>query len=288
MQKAKSGQLLTFLMDANQGVVTERAKIRADFVKKDNDLHNQDTKDLENTLKINKNLISILISDHNNIEAKSKDALLMLNQENTYLQNNIKLLKSQRDHYHTQCLILKQMSENLKAKHLEDLNEQKVKVSELLESLNKKEYTIQSIQHKFNEVVETLRENSKGDGKIANLLWQIDTTPIDGMITNVIRENKLLAEEIARINEKLRKLEEKSEKSVDTKEELGIKSERKSNCIKTEEENAVEARQWNKLESSVVSLGNEGDEVYEKSLDITLEERSDYFKDISCILNKMN
>jgi len=212
-------QLFSFVADE---AITERAKIKSAFLRKESEFHRHDIEDLENTIDINKKLINILITNCKEMGDNSKKALIILNQENKYLNNNIKLLKSQRDYYHSQNLISKQIIEGMKAKHLEELNEQKAKVTELLENLNQKEYIIQDAQYKYTEIIKELKEHAKEDPIIAELLWKLDTTSITtlGKITNVIKENKELLKEIARLNERLNKLEEKvNERSTDIKEE---------------------------------------------------------------------
>jgi tetrahydromethanopterin S-methyltransferase subunit B len=278
MRKLKSQQLFASIMDFNQGASTERANIRADFVKKEIEFQRQDVEDLKNTLDLNKSLINSLISNHNSIAEKSKGILLILNQENQenqYLQNSITLLKSQRDHYHTQCLILKQMVEDMKIKHFEEQNEHKVKVTELLESLDNKEYILQEIQHKFNELVDLLRKTAKNNSEIASLLWNVDITTVStsGRISNVIKQNKLLLTEMSKIKEKVKELEGRV--SDDTKEDVGAKGE----CyVRSEERIEAKSKQWSRLTNSVVGIRNE-----EEVIDIELEKD---FEDISCILSK--
>jgi len=280
MRTAKSSQLLPFLMNDNQAVnLTDRTKIRANFLRKEIEFHHHDIEDLENTLAINKNLINTLITNHKDIADNSKEVLLRLNKENKYLQNTIKLLKSQRDYYHRQCLIYKQIIEDLKAKHTEELNEQRAQISELLENLNHKEYSIQDIQGKFSEVVEVLRKNAKENPIIASLLWKLDIEPVTvkGKITNVVRENKLLVEEVVTLNEKLKRLEDRL--SVNTTGCLETREDCKKNYEKAEEIlNRVKHRVTNSVK---ISRKNENDG--EGLIDVTL--KNDIFQDMSGIYN---
>jgi len=275
MKKLKSQQLLASIMDVTQGAVTERANIRADFIKNEIKFQMHDIEDLKNTLKINKDLINVLISNHNDIGEKTKGTLLALNQENQYLQNSIALLKSQRDHYHRRCLILKQLIEDMKTKHLEEQNEQKVKITELLESLDNKEYVLQDVQNKFSELVDVLKKTAKNNSDVAGLLWNVDITaiPTSGKISNVIKENKQLLVEVSKIKEKVERLE----RGVCDDKKEGTENEDKCH-VKTEEREEIDNEQHSILTNSVGSIKKD-----EELLEIELEKG---FEDISCISSK--
>ena len=213
-QKIEPLRLLTEVQDVV--ATTDRGHIKGCFVERANKEYDSDYKDLEKTLKINKELIGTLIKTSDKMAGSAKEALAKLNEENCFLLNQIKTLKKQRDDYHGKNFISQQIVEELKAKLYEEQAEHKAKLGELLEALDRKEYSIQLIQHQYSKAEAILKQCATYDYGVALLIEELNIdmnyTGAGGKkITTMIDKTKSLMSELSKAQTKISELEIKLE-----------------------------------------------------------------------------
>ena len=182
-----------------------RKKLKFNFIQNEHRFMQSDLSDLEKTLKINKEIINSLVKDNN-----SKGPIVKLNEENLLLQNTIKTLKKQRDDYHAKYLMSNQLLYDTKMKADEDIREYKEKNIDLVEELNRKEYSLQNLQRKCYKLGPMLKTYKIKNKEINELLHELGAKTLGGnKISNVIEENKILLKELNKARSKIRELETK-------------------------------------------------------------------------------
>ena len=253
--------------DNHQRILTEvqdvvstpgRASIRGSFMQKSNDLRERDYKDLDKTLKINKDLIATLIKSTDKSANPMKDALAKLNEENGFLMNQIKTIKKQRDDYHGKYFLSEQIIEELKEKNKEELAEHKAKVAELLEELNQKEYVAQFVQYRYNKTEAMLKKCAMKDHEVTAFLKEmnVDLRANAGKrISTVVEETKLMMNELAKAQKRIQQLEStKREPNEPTHKKLGFKNELSSS---SNFKKATQASDYNSVQMEELFTANE-------------------------------
>ncbi len=188
--------------------VKQRSKMKAAFVQKDKLFMEARIKDLEKTVRINKEIISELIKS---APASDLATLQKLNTENKLLHSQLKVITKERDEYHARLLISEQIIQNAKLKEQEQFVEFQEKVKDLLDQLDQKEYVLQYIQQRYNKMEEVLRKYADRDTEVFVLLRALDSENFDDKgrrITNVIEENKLLLSKLKEAKASMDHLEE--------------------------------------------------------------------------------
>ena len=205
----KEQNLFPMLTEVQENLPSARGKLKANFLQSDRLLQDSRIKDLEKTLRINKEMITSLIDSNAKLDSNSKSICAQLNEENTFLQNQIKVLKKQRDDYHSKWLIGQQIVEECKAKEEELELQFQEKLGELREELKQKEYAAQNIQHKYNKAENILKKYSSKEKEICLLLRELnaDTQGECRKITNVIEENQQLTAALHAASKKIENLE---------------------------------------------------------------------------------
>ncbi len=190
---------------------TERSKLKATFIQRDKSQLEGRIKDLEKTIRINKEIIAELL---NGVQGspQAKGVLEKMNHENRLLQTQLKTASKERDDYRGKLLISEQIISNYKTKEQEQAGEFQEKIRDLLDQLDQKEYVLQYIQLRYNRMEAMLRKYSAKEDEIFILMRDLASECIDepnSRITNVIEENKSLLLELKEAKTKIKGLESK-------------------------------------------------------------------------------
>lgn len=183
----------------------DHRQARTNFLKTEEGFLRSELKGMKKTLAINKEIIMALIKQ----QASPNQALAKLNEENIYLLNQIKLLKKQRDTYHKKSFIAEQIIAELRYKARDDFKDYKDTAINFIDELDSKEYVIQSLQHKYDRLEESVRKYARQDAELAAMLDEHDADRLrrSRRITSVVNENKRLGEELAKAKARICELE---------------------------------------------------------------------------------
>ncbi len=205
--RASERPSLTPMLSEGQDLTpTERNKIKASFLQREKTQQENYIKDLEKSLRINKELISSLTAGDPKLE-RGKATIDKLNQENAFLHTQIKTLKGQRDDYHAKWLIAQQIVEEFKVKEKAELALHRSEIDELRAQLDEKEYAAQLAQQKFNKVESALQKSTRKDKNLCFLLMELhadlECVESSKKISNVIEENRRLQSELGAARAKI-------------------------------------------------------------------------------------
>ena len=205
----KHEKILSTVSELNTDSISSRQKLKGRFLENEKFQMSSYIKDLENTIAINKSIISSLLSDNKN-GTVPKESAEALNTENLKLQNQVKNLTVNRDSLQSKLLIAEQIIEEYRGKELAYENQINEKVQELLEQLNKKEYVAQSYERKFNKLLPAIKKYASVDSEVANLVRNLNVHIMDNQkITNLVERNEMLATEVKTARGKMAELESK-------------------------------------------------------------------------------
>lgn len=202
-------------------------EILTNFIKREEDFKQRDFKNMKKTLEINKELIKSLVKDCK--ESGMKNGLLFLNEENKFLNNQIEFLKKQRDDYHKRSMIAEQIIDDMKKKALDDHKDYIDTIHELILKLDRKEYAIQCLKYKYDEIEDLVRKYSKTDDKVSKFLKECNEEYSQPMkASTIVKKNKLLMVEIKELKEKISELEKINKENQTKMETKNITD--KDNC----------------------------------------------------------
>jgi len=209
-QKLSNTQkLLINVTEVNKDSITSRQKLKGYFLVQDKLQTNNYIKDLEDTITINKQIISNLIADNKEKEPL-KTIIQALNKENTKLQEKLMLTIKERDEFQAKLLIVEQIVEDYRGAEMNVEDRMRERIQEMLDQLSKKEYVVQSYEKKFHKLIPVLRKYIEIDPDIQDLVQalniQIHTTQT---ITNVVEANRKLTTEVQTARVKVAELESK-------------------------------------------------------------------------------
>jgi len=163
--------------------------------------------DLENSLSINKRIISELLSDNkegNNL----KRAVYNLNKENAILQEKLKITIKEKERYQNELLIAQQAINALKYDEALDKEELKDRIGGLITELNKKECRLQITERNLLKAAGILKKYSLIDGEIKNFLSKLDVDKdTEITITNIVEQNKILNNKLHEAKKDIDRLE---------------------------------------------------------------------------------
>ena len=191
-------------------LLTSRNQIKGFFVKKQQNQLSDYVKDLEKTISINKRIIANLLTETKNHEL-SKDIIGTLNEENSQLQAKLTEIISERDSFQAKLLISEQIIIDYKNKEDEYEKQLKESIKDLKEQLEAKEFVIQSWEHKFYKLLDTLREYTNKDESLAASIKKLNIKiEKKKKISNIIDENNELKEQLSKLTIEMQALKKKA------------------------------------------------------------------------------
>eukprot|EP01022_Parablepharisma_sp_SALTPOND_P026516 TRINITY_DN64310_c1_g1_i1.p1 TRINITY_DN64310_c1_g1~~TRINITY_DN64310_c1_g1_i1.p1 ORF type:complete len:578 (-),score=50.72 TRINITY_DN64310_c1_g1_i1:1724-3457(-) len=203
----KGEQVVISLTEVTEPSLTARNQIRCQFLEREKVQSQTYIKDLENTIAINKEIISELLSKDSSGH-KNKKLIEKLNIENASLQAQLKKVIRERNDNQGKLLISEQIIEDYKTKEQEQLNEHREKQAELVDQLNRKEFILQSFERKYNKALVVLKRFSHKDQEIRQALKELNADLLpDKKISNVVEENENFERQLAEKSAKIVELE---------------------------------------------------------------------------------
>jgi len=259
----------TAVDEISQKTLTCRQVLKATFLNTQKDDLIQYIKDLEETQKINKRIISELCST---LPDKDQNTIKLLMDENEKLKEQNKKLLNKKLASDAEALILKQTVQSYKSRELETQKEIEDRTFELREQLNYKEYMLQLLEKKCIEagylILKHLHFIPEAVKFVSNLQERVrEGKPIK--ITNLIEKNETLNQENTKLINEIIKL----------KDEL---VQIKENYIRVVEENETLTKENDELRKGlpIFKVDKNGN-----IMDTQLNEKSDFsFGGVSFIL----
>ena len=174
----------------------ERRLMKRNFMRKEDLQLKNYIKDLEHNLSLNKGIIADLVK--NNIKDEHyKKIIEKLNVENENLHLQLKTIIKERDDAQANLLIANQIEENNKKHKTEEIKTLKEINEDLLDQLNRKEYSIQRIEQKYQTALEVMRGLVHKEPEVTRFLSELRMNDnIEIKITNVIDANNILKTEL--------------------------------------------------------------------------------------------
>lgn len=167
-------------------------------------------KDLEKTIRINKEIMSEFFSADSKMGANNKKTIEKLNQENTELQVQLKKAIKERDDAQASLLINEQINENNMQKEKDLIEENEEKLKDIQEELEFKEYELQFLEKKYNKAEAMLKRYASRIPEINALLKDLSNEANEDKqekISNVVEENEALAKELLNFKIRMEELE---------------------------------------------------------------------------------
>jgi len=206
-KKPKEETTLISLSDIDYNHISQRQKLKQDFIEESKLELKNHIIDLQKNLAINKTIISELVSGNQRL---SKTVILLLNEENSNLQTQLKRIISQRDQYQAKLLMVEQLVNEYKRKELVMERQMKSKEEELKDQLNKKEYLLQAYDHKVRKAAIMLSKYSVLDCEIKQFAKDFNVGSIEEKkISNLLDENIALSTEVRHTKSRMVELERK-------------------------------------------------------------------------------
>jgi len=166
-------------------------------------------KDLESTLTINKEIITEFINSKIS-DVQSKKVIESLNRENALLQLQVRNKIKERDDAQAKLLIVEQLAESFKKREQEALKEKEIEKLELVDQLNRKELILQSLERKYERIVNVLKNLSHRDPEINKVMKELKINRTsESKVSNVVEINNHLATELEKERQKVRELTNK-------------------------------------------------------------------------------
>ena len=152
-------------------------------------------KDLEESLSINKNIISELVNNSN--LSRSKDLINALNKENAILQKRLKITTADRDAYKSKLLILSQIFSEYKNDKNDNLKEIQSRMNTVIYEIDRKEYFLQKTEINLKKAIHLLQKYTVIDIAVKKFLAELSVTnKTEVKISSVIEENKALKKKL--------------------------------------------------------------------------------------------
>lgn len=210
-------KVLINVTEVNKDSVTSRQKLKGHFLVQNKLQMGNYIKDLEDTIAINKQIISSLVAASKE-EEPLKKATEALNMENLKLQEKLTMLTKERDDLQAKLLIAEQIVEDYRGAEMNVEGRMREKIQEMLDQLSRKEYVVQSYEKRFHRLIPVLRKYLAIDPEIQRLV-QAFNIQVSGSqtITNVVEANEILATEVHTARVKVAELETKLAEVVQIK-----------------------------------------------------------------------
>jgi len=195
--------------------LSQRNKLRVQFLDNEKMQGASYAKDLEKTLAINKEILKELLTNDPKIDPGCKKIISKFNEENMLLQNQVKKLIKERDELQAKILINEQIVTNLTTKQTEQSEEfdQKLeklkkeneqKIHEIEDILEYKEFELQELQLKHSKAINLIQKYGLKYSEILAASGDLlSDSKTNKKITNTIAENEALSKEIELLRKKL-------------------------------------------------------------------------------------
>lgn len=143
-------------------------KIR--YLEKDNKDLEMDLDDVDATLSINKNLINALVDSRKDFNQVYKETIRLMQDEINVLSQRNKKLKDERESLKSRMLVFDQIQMNHELKEKELAQHFEYEKIEIVEQLEKKEYTLQLLEQRLFDVESFLWKMGREDPAIRDQL----------------------------------------------------------------------------------------------------------------------
>lgn len=208
--------------EAGGGNSPARDEIKGKFMGQEQIQTQNYIKDLEKNLFINKQIITELLSQEKS-QGQIKKVIDKLNSENANLQDQLKKAIKERNEYQGKLLITEQIVENNKTKEQEICKEYDEKILNLVDQLNRKEYSIQCMESKYNRIKILLNKFSHKDPELKKNIKELRLElPENSKIVNVVEENAALIQELNEEKKKVQELNQQLANARDGNKKLEI------------------------------------------------------------------
>ena len=145
--------------------------------------------DLNNTLKINKDIIQTILKSDKSYNAQVEYAMAQISQENELWESRVKTLTEQRDQLQASFLLSQQVKEGQKDQEDDIEGIYKEEIDELKENLERKEYLLQLVEQRVAAYEKLLMTLGARDQEVQQKLQEQKIVLKDRKITNVVMEN---------------------------------------------------------------------------------------------------
>ena len=164
--------------------------------------------DLNNTLKINKDIIQTILKGDKSYDAQVEYAIAQITQENELWESRVKTLAEQRDQLQASYLLSQQVIEGGKDQEADIDGIYKEEIDELKDNLERKEYLLQLVEQRVAAYEKLLMTLGARDQEVQQKLQEQKIVLKDRKITNVVMENAELKEHNANLLEQNNQLRE--------------------------------------------------------------------------------
>eukprot|EP00826_Nyctotherus_ovalis_P038910 TRINITY_DN3688_c0_g5_i1.p1 TRINITY_DN3688_c0_g5~~TRINITY_DN3688_c0_g5_i1.p1 ORF type:complete len:344 (+),score=116.88 TRINITY_DN3688_c0_g5_i1:3-1034(+) len=252
-----------------------RKLVRLNFIASEKDQAKLYTRDLEKTLKINKEVITELIST-SLPEEKYKKALERLNGENAILHAQVERLMLEREEVAGKLLITEQIVATLRKNEGECYKELMEKQKEILDQLNRKEFLMQKLERKYEKALTALKTLEHKDQDASRILKLLKADKrVDCKLTNVVEQNEQLQTELMKVKAKVQELMTQGHKETGEGESdgMGIKA-AESVKLRKKKNNVERGAEAKMLKEEVARLNLRIEELYKINLNLSEALRS--------------
>ena len=226
--------------------------------------------DLENTIKINKTIITDLLNTNRNISLKKN--LDSLHSENEILRKKLEIVIKERDESQRDLLILQQKISPYKCAENNQKNNELQENKDLQDKLNLKEYKLQVCEEKLSKAFKLLAKYSNLDKDIKLLFQEYNIEKNENIyITNVIEENSNLKKELSQAKAKINRLKlwlqeiiESKMVKIDKPNGKSLKKRKQSTDETNKSEllpNSIKEKKFKNLNIGIINTISTGDDI---------------------------
>lgn len=209
--------MMTSFSDKEKTAVQEvqgRKLVKLNFIASEKEQAKLYIRDLEKSLKINKEVIAELIGT-SLPEEKYKKALERLNSENAVLRAQVERLTLEREEAAGKLLITEQIVATLRNNEGECRKELMEKQKEILDQLNRKEFLMQKLERKYEKALAALKMLEHKDQNASKVLKLLKADKrVDCKLTNVVEQNEQLQTELMKAKAKVQELMTQGQKEI--------------------------------------------------------------------------
>ena len=172
----------------------QKRLVQMQYIDQENQNLLMENEDLNQTLKINKDIIKSLLEGNAKFDAQFEYTLAQVTQENELWESRVKTLTDQRDRLQAEQLMQQQIINNVRDKEEDVAEIYKDEIDELKESLERKEYLLQLAEQRVAAYEKLLMNLGARDAEVQAKLNEQKIVLKERKITNVVMENNQLRE----------------------------------------------------------------------------------------------
>jgi len=195
-----------FFTNFNKSYGSEKKQLKALFLENEKNQIQNYIKDLEDTVRINKEIITELLKSN---KTNNNDINEKLNSENVKLLKQLAETTKKQTEVQSQLLITDQIMKELKLKEEEVRLEFAETKQEFLSQLSKKEYILQFYEQKNQTLEGLLKKYAKKEPELSVAMKELNTEVNPRYIENVVIENNDLNKKLIESNIRIKELEAK-------------------------------------------------------------------------------